>query len=123
MKHSTLERDAHTILKSLEDRRSERTHLLVVHLLAAVRLHPAPRLGEVDRVGDLEDALRLADPADDPRVVEVVVQHVPDEDVERREGDLGRVLPRPPSLPPGHPSRGDDGRSAATATPDLINDT
>lgn len=68
-------------------------HLLVVHLLAAVGLHATPRLGELGGVADLEDARRLVDPADDLGVVGVVVEHVPDENVEGRQWDLGSVLP------------------------------
>ena len=67
-------------------------HLLVVHLFASVGLHQAPRASELERVGHLEDAVRVADPADDLGVVEPVVQQVPDEDVEGRERNLGRVL-------------------------------
>ena len=72
-------------------------------------------MSEVHRVGDLEDAQRLADPADDPRVVVVIVQHVPDEDVERRQRNLGRVLSRPPALSAGHPSDGDGGTGGAAS--------
>ena len=55
------------------------THLLVVHFFAPVRLHPAPRSRKLQRVADLEDAVSLADPADDPRVVRPVVEQIPDE--------------------------------------------
>ena len=72
-------------------------------------------MSEIHRVGDLEDAQRLADPADDPRVVVVVVQHVPDEDVERRERNLGRVLSRPPSLAAGHASAAGGGGGSTGA--------
>ena len=73
-------------------------HLFVVHLLAPVGLHPAPRSSELEGVAHLEDAVGVADPADDSRVVVLVVKQVPYEDVQRRKGDLGRVLTRPTSL-------------------------
>ncbi len=67
-------------------------HLLVVHFFAPVWFHPAPRSGKFHRITDLEDAVSFADPADDPRVVGPVVQQVPDEDVEWRKRNFGRML-------------------------------
>ena len=69
-------------------------HLLVVHLFASVQLHPAPRPGKLHRVAHLEDAVTVADPADDARVVVPVVQQVSDEDVERGQRNFGGVLSR-----------------------------
>jgi hypothetical protein len=73
-------------------------HLFVVHLLAAVGLHQAPRPRELEGVAHLEDAVSVADPADDTRVVVAVVEQVPDENVERGERNFGGVLPRPAPL-------------------------
>ena len=73
-------------------------HLLVVHGLRPVGLHLAPGPGKVACVIDLEHAGDLVDPADDLGIVGAVVQHVPDENIERGEGDLGLMFPRPAAL-------------------------
>ena len=72
--------------------------LLVVHLYSSIRLHQAPRAGKIVGVVHPEDAVGLVDPADHARVVEPVVQQVPNKDVDRRKWNLRCMLPRSASF-------------------------
>jgi hypothetical protein len=60
--------------------------LLVVHPHTPVALHETPGSGKLVGVVHPEDSERFIYPADDPGIVEPVVEEVSDEDIDGREG-------------------------------------